>query len=106
MEDNRTVFEIIDGIPGEKAAAELCDYCHDYDGSVYEEESCRCSLIIKEGKYFLRRKASLRWDYKPISSTTEDIPVSEDELKLTRNEFCKLHCTNDWAKKTYRIFDK
>ena len=83
----------------------LCDYSHDYDGAVYKEDICSCGICIKDGAYCLKQDYKEKQDYETVSDTTDYIPVTDEEMKLGKAEFCKLHCKNEWAF-TYNIFER
>lgn len=83
----------------------LCDYSHDYDGAVYEEDVCSCGICRKDGSYCLRQDYKVKWDRKVTSDDTAYFPIADEEMKLSKAEFCKRHCKNEWAF-TYNIFER
>ena len=90
----------------EKKLIDVCSYSHDYDGSVYEEKSCACSLYQKDDVYFIRRHFTEKWDRKTVSDYTEDIAVKPEDLKLGVKKLAAVYCNgrsdNEWID-TYRI---
>lgn len=90
----------------EKKLCQICEYSHDYDGSVYEEKSCWCVLYQKGDDFFLRRHFAERWDYRKVSEFTEDIPIRSEDLQMGVKKLAAVYChgreDNPWIE-TYRI---
>ena len=90
----------------EEMILKLCEYSHDYDGAVTQEQSCRCHLYRKGEGFFVKRRYVEKWDSDVIRDYTEDIPVQPEDLDRGIKKFCRMYChgreDNEWID-TYQI---
>ncbi len=80
----------------------LCEYSHDYDGFVYVENECKCSLCQGDGKYFLCCESKESRDYEEYLSDYTKTPLTEEDLSLCVKNLCLKYCSSEWAR-TYNI---
>ncbi len=81
-----------------KEIKQLCRYSHDYDGFMYVEENCSCTLCKKGRRYVLKQVLDEDRDYQPAGGERKEIVLEGENMNKTLEDLC----ISEWAK-TYGI---